>query len=128
MAGTITLAKGTLAYTPKDSQLLRDIIRQPLSLPIEGRVRDMHADTDPFLFLQSLHRAHPGPFLRVTPVEPSPDRAADIIQEGLRAAEPRHRPSGHDGAGQASRQAEPQGPSPSVSANRTDAWDHERLG
>ncbi len=127
-AGTIALANGALTCNPNDSELLQDILRQPLSLPIEGGLRDLHAETDPSLFLRSLHRVYAGPFLRVTPVEPDPVPENDLAREGLGPATPQAPPNGHNGAGHVIREVAPREQSPSASANRTDAWDHERLG
>ncbi len=123
-AGTIALRNGALACDPSSSPLLRDILQQPLSLPIEGRMRDVYADTDATLFLQSLHRVYQGPFLRATPVEVSPAYDAAIVREGVGASDGIF--TGHDGVGQQSREAAPREESASVSASRTDASNHEQ--
>lgn len=127
VAGTIALAHGDLVCNPKDSELLRDILRQPLSLSIEGGLRDLYAETDPSLFLRALHRVYAGPFLRVTPVEPHPVPQNDVIREGRGQATRPGPPNGHNGAGHTIRESAPREQSPIVSASRTDAWDHGRL-
>lgn len=127
-AGRIVLRDGALWCDPPDSGLLRDLLQQPLSLPIGGRGRDLYADTNPTLFLQSLHRAYPGPFLRVTPVELLPPGGPHRLEEGGGSATGLAGSNGHDGSREGGRDRALGGQSASVSPNRTGASDHERPG
>lgn len=100
VAGTIRLENGLLTYNPKYSNILGDILGQPLSLSIEGRVRDLYADADPTLFLQSLHLVYAGPFLRVTPVECAAARNPDLPEPRVSSSRPQPGDNGHIGSGQ----------------------------
>ncbi len=126
-AGTIALHNGSLACDPPDSVLLRDILQQPVSLSIDGRVRDLYADSEPRLFLQALHQAYAGPFLSATTVEPlpvqEPGNAPGLTSEGDGAGA-----DGRNGAREGFREGTDQMGPASASPSRTAVSGHELLG
>lgn len=122
-AGTIVLHNGSLSCDPPDSVLLRDILQQPLSLSIDGTVRDLYADSEPGLFLQSLHRAYAGPFLAATAVEPLPVLQPDAGL-GLKSLGDETGADGWDGAREGDREGSDQMGAPSASPSRTAVSDH----
>ena len=69
-AGVIRLDARNLMPDPPASRLLQHIIQSPIYVTIDGQPRELRSEPDSERFLEHLHVAYNGPYLRATKAEP----------------------------------------------------------
>ena len=66
--GAIALDSGKFVLDPADSDLLRNIVKEPVFVPVGDKLEDVYADKDPVLFMEYLAAHYKSQGLRATKV------------------------------------------------------------